>query len=71
MAGLGTRFARHKVDLMPILFVGVIHYAVKAIEAGCEVLIFVVGRSKQAIVDYFDANPEPKPSLRPKINLKR
>ena len=63
VAGLGTRFlpATKSIpkEMLTIVDRPIIHYAVQeAIEAGCEVLICVVGRSKQAIVDDFDANPE-------------
>ena len=57
VAGLGTRFlpATKSIpkEMLTIVDRPIIHYAVQeAIEAGCEVLIFVVGRSKQATVDY-------------------
>lgn len=74
VAGLGTRFlpATKSIpkEMLTIVDRPIIHYAVQeAIEAGCEVLIFVVGRSKQAIVDYFDANPELEAELEAKNKL--
>lgn len=44
-----------------------IQYAVdEAVEAGIDVLIFVTGRSKRAIADYFDHNPELEAELEAK-----
>jgi len=63
VAGLGTRFlpatkAMPK-ELLPIIDKPVIQYAVEeAIEAGITELVFVTGRTKRAIEDHFDANPE-------------
>lgn len=63
VVGLGTRFlpatkAMPK-DLLPIIDKPVIHFAVEeAIEAGITDLVFVTGRTKRAIEDYFDPNPE-------------
>lgn len=63
VAGLGTRFlpatkAMPK-ELLPIIDKPVIQFAVEeAIEAGCTDLIFVTGRTKRAIEDHFDSNPE-------------
>lgn len=63
VAGLGTRFlpATKSIpkEMLTIVDRPLIHYAVnEAIEAGIDVLIFVTGRSKRAIADYFDSNPE-------------
>lgn len=45
----------------------IIHYAVEeAIEAGCEVMIFVTGRTKRAIADYFDRSPDLEAELEAK-----
>jgi len=69
VAGLGTRFlpatkAMPK-ELLPIIDKPVIQYAVEeAIEAGCTELIFVTGRTKRAIEDHFDNNPELTAHLR-------
>lgn len=63
VAGLGTRFlpatkAMPK-ELLPIIDKPVIQYAVEeALAAGITDLIFVTGRTKRAIEDHFDANPE-------------
>ena len=63
VAGLGTRFlpatkAMPK-ELLPIFDKPVIQFAVEeAIGAGCTDLIFVTGRTKRAIEDHFDSNPE-------------
>lgn len=47
-----------------------IQYAVdEAIEAGIDVLIFVTGRSKRAIADYFDRSPELEAELEAKGKL--
>lgn len=71
VAGLGTRFlpatkAMPK-ELLPIIDKPVIQYAVEeAIEAGINELIFVTGRTKRAIEDHFDSNPELERELRAK-----
>jgi len=63
VAGLGTRFlpatkAMPK-ELLPVIDKPVIQYAVEeALEAGITELVFVTGRTKRAIEDHFDANPE-------------
>ncbi|MDB4254674.1 UTP--glucose-1-phosphate uridylyltransferase GalU [bacterium] len=63
VAGLGTRFlpatkAMPK-ELLPIIDKPIIQYAVEeAIAAGITELIFVTGRTKRAIEDHFDTNPE-------------
>ena len=59
MAGLGTRFlpATKAIpkELLPVVDRPLIQWAVdEAIEAGIEQLIFVTGRGKGAIEDYFD-----------------
>lgn len=71
VAGLGTRFlpatkAMPK-ELLPIIDKPIIQYAVEeAVAAGITDLIFVTGRTKRAIEDHFDANPELERSLREK-----
>lgn len=71
VAGLGTRFlpatkAMPK-ELLPIIDKPIIQYAVEeAIAAGITDLIFVTGRTKRAIEDHFDANPELERALRDK-----
>ncbi len=62
-AGMGTRFlpatkALPK-EMFPIVDKPVMQYLVEeAIGAGCEDIIIVTGRSKRAIEDHFDSNPE-------------
>jgi UTP--glucose-1-phosphate uridylyltransferase len=63
VAGLGTRFlpATKAIpkELLPIIDKPAIQYAVEeAIDAGITELIFITGRTKRAIEDHFDANPE-------------
>lgn len=71
VAGLGTRFlpatkAMPK-ELLPIIDKPLIQYAVEeAVDAGITDLIFVTGRTKRAIEDHFDANPELERALRSK-----
>lgn len=62
-AGMGTRFlpatkALPK-EMFPIVDKPVMQYIVEeAISAGCEDIIIVTWRSKRAIEDHFDSNPE-------------
>jgi len=71
VAGLGTRFlpatkAMPK-ELLPIIDKPIIQYAVEeAVAAGITDLIFVTGRTKRAIEDHFDTNPELERALRDK-----
>lgn len=71
VAGRGTRFlpatkAMPK-ELLPIIDKPIIQYAVEeAVAAGITELIFVTGRTKRAIEDHFDANPELERELREK-----
>jgi len=63
VAGLGTRFlpATKAVpkEMLPVVDRPVIQYAVdEAHEAGIEHIVFVTGRNKAAIEDYFDHFPE-------------
>lgn len=63
VAGLGTRMlpATKAVpkEMLPIVDRPVIQYAVdEAREAGIEHIVFVTGRNKSAIEDYFDQMPE-------------
>src|SRR5690606_3227329 len=63
VAGLGTRFlpatkALPK-EMLTIVDKPVVQYAVdEALEAGIEHIIFVTGRNKAVIEDYFDLQPE-------------
>src|SRR5579871_5131569 len=59
VAGLGTRFlpATKSVpkEMLPVVDKPLIQYAVdEALAAGVELMIFVTGRGKNAIEDYFD-----------------
>ena len=68
---MGTRFlpATKSVpkEMLTVVDRPVIDYAVReAVEAGCDTLIFITGRSKQAIANYFDRNPELEAELEAK-----
>lgn len=59
VAGLGTRFLpatkASPKEMLPVVDKPLIQYAVEeALSAGAEELIFVTGRSKNAILDHFD-----------------
>lgn len=74
VAGFGTRFLpatkSMPKELLPIINKPVIHYAVdEAIKAGADTLIFITGRNKRAIEDYFDLNKELDSELRAKGKL--
>ena len=69
VGGLGTRFLpATKVipkELLPVLDKPLVQYAVdEAIEAGIEEFIFVTGRGKSAIEDYFDHSIELEKNLK-------
>jgi UTP--glucose-1-phosphate uridylyltransferase len=71
VAGLGSRFlpATKSIpkEMLTVVDRPLIQYAVdEAVEAGIDVLIFVTGRSKRAIADYFDRNPELEAELEAK-----
>jgi UTP--glucose-1-phosphate uridylyltransferase len=71
VAGMGTRFlpATKTIpkEMLPVVDKPIIQYAVnEAIEAGCDTLIFVTGRSKRALEDYFDRSPELEAELEAK-----
>jgi UTP--glucose-1-phosphate uridylyltransferase len=71
VAGYGTRFlpATKSIpkEMLPVLDKPVIHYAVEeAVRAGIDTLIFITGRHKRAIEDYFDSAPELEATLRAK-----
>ncbi|MDK2892519.1 UTP--glucose-1-phosphate uridylyltransferase GalU [Methanohalophilus sp.] len=70
-AGLGTRFLpvtkSMPKEMLPIIDKPVIHYVVEeAIASGIDDIIFVTGRSKRSIEDYFDESPELEMYLRQK-----
>lgn len=63
VAGLGTRFLpATKVspkEMLPIVDKPLIQYAAEeAINSGINQLIFIIGRTKNAIIDHFDSAPE-------------
>src|SRR5574338_460325 len=71
VAGLGTRLlpATKSIpkELLTVVDRPLIQYAVdEAREAGIEELIFVTGRGKSALVDYFDASFELETTMREK-----
>lgn len=70
-AGLGTRFLpvtkSMPKEMLPIIDKPVIHYVVEeAINSGIDDIIFVTGRSKRSIEDYFDDSPELEMHLKSK-----
>lgn len=71
VAGLGTRFlpatkAQPK-EMLPIIDKPLIQFAVEeALASGITHLILVIGRTKRAIADHFDANPDLDSILRAK-----
>lgn len=74
VAGMGTRFlpATKTIpkEMLTIVDRPLIHYAVtEAIAAGCDTLIFITGRHKRAVEDYFDAHPELEAELIEKNKL--
>src|SRR3954468_1774919 len=71
VAGLGTRLLpatkTMPKEMLTIVDRPLIQYAVdEAREAGIEELIFVTGRGKSALVDYFDSAVELEATLRDK-----
>lgn len=74
VAGLGTRFlpATKSIpkEMLTVVDKPIIQYAVdEAVAAGIDTLIFVTGRSKNAIADYFDSSPELEAILEQKGKL--
>ena len=63
VAGLGTRFLpatkASPKEMLPIVDKPLIQYAAEeAASAGIKELIFIIGRTKNAIIDHFDSAPE-------------
>jgi UTP--glucose-1-phosphate uridylyltransferase len=63
VAGLGTRFLpatkSMPKEMLPVVDRPIVQYAVdEAFEAGIEHIVFVTGRNKAVIEDYFDLHPE-------------
>jgi len=71
VAGLGTRFLpatkASPKEMLPIVDKPIIQYAAEeAVEAGIDQLIFVIGRTKNAIIDHFDTAPDLESDLKNK-----
>lgn len=71
VAGLSSRFLPATKSIpkerLTVVDRPLIQYAVeKGVEAGIDVLIFVTGRSKRAIADYFDRSTELEAELEAK-----
>ena len=71
VAGLGTRFLpatkASPKEMLPIVDKPLIQYAAEeAVEAGIDQLIFVIGRTKNAIIDHFDTAPDLESDLKSK-----
>lgn len=63
VAGLGTRFLpatkETPKEMLPLIDKPLIHYGVEeACGAGCRDIVFVTGRGKRSIEDYFDRSPD-------------
>ncbi|ACZ19073.1 UTP--glucose-1-phosphate uridylyltransferase GalU [Thermanaerovibrio acidaminovorans] len=63
VAGLGTRFLpatkETPKEMLPLIDRPLIHYGVEeACGAGCRDVVFVTGRGKRSIEDYFDRSPD-------------
>ena len=63
VAGMGTRFLpitkSSPKEMLPIIDKPVIQYIVEeAVNSGIEEIIFVTGKGKRAIEDYFDSDPQ-------------
>ncbi len=76
VAGMGTRFLpatkSMPKEMLPVIDKPVIHYVVEeAIASGIDDIIFITGRSKRSIEDYFDDSPELESHLRHKKNDKQ
>jgi UDP-glucose pyrophosphorylase (EC 2.7.7.9) len=74
VAGLGTRFLpatkSQPKEMLPIIDKPVVHFIVEeAINSGIEDIIFITGRHKRAIEDYFDYMPELENNLFQKNNI--
>ena len=76
VGGLGTRFlpATKSIpkEMLPVLDKPLVQYAVdEALEAGIEEFIFVTGRGKSAIEDYFDHSIELEKTLKDNNKLQK
>lgn len=68
VAGMGTRFLPATKDIpkemLPLIDRPLIHYGVEeAVESGCGEVVFVTGRGKRSIEDYFDRSTELEQNL--------
>jgi|TARA_Y100000996_G_scaffold410218_1_gene392197 UTP--glucose-1-phosphate uridylyltransferase len=69
VAGLGTRFLpatkASPKEMLPVVDKPLIQYAAEeAVQSGIDQLIFVIGRTKNAIIDHFDAAPDLETDLK-------
>ena len=69
VAGLGTRFLpatkASPKEMLPVVDKPLIQYAAEeAVQSGINQLIFVIGRTKNAIIDHFDAAPDLEADLK-------
>lgn len=76
VAGLGTRFLpatkSMPKEMLTIVDRPLVQYAVdEALEAGIEHIVFVTGRNKSTIEDYFDLQPELNDHLKQSGKLKQ
>ena len=76
VGGLGTRFlpATKSIpkEMLPVLDKPLVQYAIdEALEAGIEEFIFVTGRGKSAIEDYFDHSVELEKALKDNKKLEK
>ena len=76
VGGLGTRFlpATKSIpkEMLPVLDKPLVQYAIdEALEAGIEEFIFVTGRGKSAIEDYFDHSIELEKALKDSKKLEK
>src|SRR5947208_17129954 len=75
-AGLGTRFlpatkAQPK-EMLPLVDKPIIQYGVEeALSAGCDQIIIITGRGKQAIEDHFDVSYESEKMMEEQENKDR
>ena len=76
VGGLGTRFlpATKSIpkEMLPVLDKPLVQYAIdEALEAGIEEFIFITGRGKNAIEDYFDHSIELEKTLKDDKKLEK
>jgi len=74
VAGLGTRLLpatkSQPKEMLPVVDKPAVQYVVEeAVQSGIENILFVTGRGKRAIEDYFDMLLSLKKSLRKKVKI--